>query len=657
MENGQRYQLLNESLLEHIQGLDAAGQSTYLFLDPSTQFKGRWEIDALYPEWFLEFDDLVGHYRTISPARLDEFLTRTDELDYKVVFNQPPEDILSAYEVLTEPPPFGISSNLPNTTKGFLPWQIVGFNKLVRNEAVKGGLAIWSTGTGKTVLICSAILWHKDFGHPFDLALVVVKLNNKADMNRKLMRLAGIDSIIIDGSPARRLRIYEELEERLKAGEKVVAITNYEKMREDPDEFKILMKKRNVLIFWDEIPTRLSSHTTKLYKAVKKTLWKRFESREEGLEGALTWPSWLRQWGLSATPIKRDPEGAFNYIRLMVPALLGKIEEWQAQYVSGRNYFSDKPENFRRLDRMGAVIEHLVHRVDRDSDPEVAAMFPKVIHDPLIIDWHPKDRAIYDVLTGKAEQIIEEDFSDANVLALIQIMQMLCDAPSMLQQSVENRAVFDEWVETHEVWEEFHGTKGSEIAQMLLSAIRATPTDDHHTKLETLKDILVEKHPDEKVLIFMTWSSYGFAPLTAKLDEWGISYVTYEGSAVQATAAKDLFREDPDIRVFLSSDRGSDSIDIPEAAVGVNYNLPWSWDVTQQRMRNVRVDSDLETNYWYDLIMADSIEERKQKIIETKKGYHTALFDGGAADEAAATKLSRDDLIHILLGKHLDHDV
>jgi SNF2 family DNA or RNA helicase len=648
-----RYQILSNDLVGELSQMPREQQEMYLFLEPSAEFRGRWQVDGLWPSWFLEFEILVRSYCTISPARLGEFLTRADELDYTVVFNEPPEDILSAYESLSEPPPFEIHSSLDNTTNGFLPWQIVGFNKLVRDETLRGGLAIWSTGTGKTVLIASAILWHTEYGHPYDLALVVAKLNNKADMNRKLKRLADIDSIIIDGKPERRMRLYEEIEERLASGEKVVAVTNYEKIREDPLAFKTLLKKRDVLAFWDEIPTRLSTRETKMYKAVKKVLWKRFESRKEGLEGALTVPSWLRQWGLSATPIKRDPDGAFSYIRLMDPPLLGKVEEFHSEYVVKRNFFSKAPEKWGHLDKMGATIEHMVHRVDRDNDPEVAAMFPKVILDPLVIDWHPKDRSIYDVLTGKAEKIIEEDFSEANILAMIQVMQMLCDAPSMLVQSMENRGIFEEF-QTEFPELQYHGPKGSEIAQMLLLALKGKPTDDHHTKLETWREIIQEKHPNDKILTFMTWSAYGFKPLTAKLDEWDVSYVTYEGTAKQATAAKDLFREDPDIQVFLSSDRGSDSIDIPEAAVGVNYNLPWSWDTTQQRMRNVRVDSDLETNYWYDLIMADSIEERKQQIIETKRGYHAALFDGGAADEALSAKLTREDLLHILLGKHFE---
>jgi SNF2 family DNA or RNA helicase len=193
--------------------------------------------------------------------------------------------------------------------------------------------------------------------------------------------------------------------------------------------------------------------------------------------------------------------------------------------------------------------------------------------------------------------------------------------------------------------------KGSEIAVRLVETLKKAPTDDRHTKFETLREIITEKHPDEKVLVYMTWASYGFEPVEAKLKEWNTNYVVYTGTDKQRQYAKDQFRADSDIRVFLSSDKGSDSIDLPEAAVGVNYNLPWTWTRKRQRQgRNNRVDSSLDTTWWYDLIMANSVEERKQEIIAQKKGYHTQLFDGKAAEDAMASKLSREDLVWILTG-------
>jgi SNF2 family DNA or RNA helicase len=231
-------------------------------------------------------------------------------------------------------------------------------------------------------------------------------------------------------------------------------------------------------------------------------------------------------------------------------------------------------------------------------------------------------------------------------------MQMLCDAPSMIGQSAENHKEFLKVVSELDEEDDLpRMVKGSEIALRLVETLKRAPTDEKHTKFETLREILTEKHPDDKALVYMTWASYGFGPVCSQLDKWGITYVAYTGTDKQRQAAKDRFRADPDIQVFLSSDKGSDSIDLPEAAVGVNYNLPWTWTRKRQRQgRNNRVDSQLETTWWYDLIMANSVEERKQEIIATKQGYHQTLFDGKAAEDSIASKLSREDLIYILKG-------
>lgn len=982
-----RYQLLNEELVDYLETLDRDEQGEWVFLSESEEFKGRWEVEAIYPDFFFDFEDIVGHYRTISPASLDEFLTRAEEAEYKVVFTDPPEHIMEAYEHLQDPPPFSLNSSLENTIQGFFPWQIAGFNKLIRDESLNAGMAVWDTGpqpldapiltplgwipmgdlrigdrvigsdgkpypitgvyprgeqevvqlvfkdgscaestknhlwgffdhtgnyyvrplwefvdkglyhqrgdakwfvdrvspveydpvalnldpyllgvllgdgslmasapqlyshegeivpaviaalppgmrvsqygpkhfaivgdgkkvnevkkalrdlgvwghtagtkfipeivkrasigdrlsvlqglldtdgnagpscarissisrqlaldiceitrslggrakmslkgareseikgeiyqcqpiwrvdlslpndmeyfrlerkkvkrpfnpqrnslrsvnaignrqvqcisvdspdhryvtkdfvlthnTGKTVFVASALLWHAQFGHSYDLGLVVVKSNNKADMNRKLKWLADLDSTILDGIPEKRLAIYEDVEERLNAGEKVIAITNYEKFREDHDFFKILLRNREALVFWDEMPTRLSNRNTILYKDVGRVLWKRFSSRADGLDGALPNPSWMRQWELSATPIENSPEGQFNCIRMMNPPLLGRVEDFEAQHVAYKNPFSHKAEKWVNLDKLEAKIEHMTHRVSRE-DPEVAKLFPKVIEDTHVIDWHPSHKKLYAMLTGKAEEIVDSDyFEEDNILSLIQIMQMICDAPSMLQQSVENREIYDQFTEEFPEMN-FSGPQGSEVAAGLLALLKKPPVDTGHTKLETMREILLDKHPDEKALVFMTWASYGMKPLTRFFDEHAITYVTYEGSQKQANEAKDKFRSDPSIRVFLSSDRGADSIDLPEAAVGINYNLPWTWVRKKQRMRNVRVDSKLPFNYWYDLIMADSIEERKQEIISTKHGYHTALFDGKAIEESYSAQMTKQDLLYILLGR------
>lgn len=645
-----RFQLLSEDLLDEIEGLSRDDQAEYLFLSESEEFKGRWRIEGLWPEWFFDYEDLVGHYRTVSPAKLDGFLRFSDELGYKVVFTDPPEEILEAYESLKDPPPFSLDSSLENTTHGLFPWQIQGFNKLIRDEDISAGLVIWDTGTGKTAFIASGILWHEKHGHPYDIALVIVKKNNKVDTQRKLKRLCGVEGFVVQGPPKRRDAIYSQISERLERGEKVILIANYESFRSDEDVFRWLVEGRDCIVFWDEMPTRLSNRETVVYKAVQGCLWSTFQPRS-GLPTPR--PSWLRQWELTATPIENDPDGLFNCVRMMDPLLLGTVSKFNGDFVTNYNPISHRPERWGRLDKLEGKIEFMTHRASLE-DPEVASMFPEIVEDALLIDWNPQDRAIYDMLATNAVKILEEESEsdEFNVLALIQVMQMLCDAPSMIGKSAENHIEFKRVVsELEEGEQEPQMVKGSEIALRLVETLKRKPTDERHTKFETLREILMEKHPDEKVLVYMTWASYGFEPVARKLYEWGIPFVTYTGTDKQRQAVKDAFRTDPDIRVFLSSDKGSDSIDLPEAAVGVNYNLPWTWTRKRQRQgRNNRVDSKLDTTWWYDLVMANSVEERKQEIISIKRGYHETLFDGKAAEDAVASKLSRDDLVFILTG-------
>lgn len=645
-----RYQLLTEDLLDTLEGAPRSSQEEYLFLSESDEFKGRWEVTALWPDWFFDFEEIVGHYRTVSPARLDTFLSFASSGGYKIVFTDPPEDILGAYERLHDPPPFSLKSSLDNTIHGMFPWQIEGFNKLVRDESIDSGLVIWDTGTGKTAFIASALEWHNGEGHPYDIGLVVVKKNNKIDTQRKLLSLAGLDSFVLAGTPKKRDQVYAEVSDALGDKAKPILITNYESFRQDDEMFKWLIEDRDCLAFWDEMPTRLSNRTTQVYETVQKCLWRTFQPRT----GPPTpRPRWLRQWELSATPIENSPEGLFNCVRLLDPLLLGSVTQFDASYVINRNPVSHKPERWGRLDKLAGKIEFMTHRASLD-DPLIAKMFPEIMEDPLIIDWDPRDRAIYDMLASNAVKILEEESEseEFNVLALIQVMQMICDAPSMIGQSSENHKEFQRVLLDVEDEDEMPKmVKGSEIAVRLVETLKKAPTDDRHTKFETLHEILTEKHPNDKALIYMTWASYGFEPVCRKLDEWGITYVAYTGTDKQRQAVKDQFRADPNIQVFLSSDKGSDSIDLPEAAVGVNYNLPWTWTRKRQRQgRNNRVDSQLDTTWWYDLIMANSVEERKQEIIATKKGYHTQLFDGKAAEDSIASKLTRDDLIYILKG-------
>jgi SNF2 family DNA or RNA helicase len=634
----QNYEVLTPQLVDTIE--ESESDQQWLFLDESDEYQGCWQVDGLSQEYFFDFEEIIGPHRLLTPIKLQEFMDICEWGEYRPVFMEDPLHITEFYEHLLEEPNVSLRSNMERSDEhGFLPWQVVGFNKLIRSD-VPAGYVVWDTGAGKSAFIAAAIEYHRTHGHPFDLALVVVKSHNKFDTKRKIEQMIDVEPIILEASSIdKRLDIYEQILEDLAKGKKVVAVLNYEKLRDDEEFFKLMVKKRDVLFFWDEMPTKLSNQDTKLYKAVKRIIYKSFYSKPN--------VKWQRHWALTATPIENSPYDVFSCIHLMQPGLMGSNAEFQITHVAGYNPLSGKPTHWKNLDLIEAKLAHMTHRVSK-QDPQVAEMFADTPPMEKYIDWNPSHKKLYDKLTGKAADLLEE-LEDANILSMIQIMQMVCDAPSMVLASADNRDWFDEQIEAGIKIPV--GTRGSDIAQILTANIpKAAFSNKGHTKIEAWYEI-IDKHADSKILTFSSWGSYIFPVWEDLLQKWGISYVLFNGTSKQKQTALDRFRDDPSIRVFLSGDAGADSIDIPQANVVVHYNNPWKWTTRKQRLgRADRVNSNYELIYEYSLELPDSVDLRKRAIIDRKHGYHEMIFDGRAIDEANSASLTKADLIYMLTG-------
>lgn len=651
--------VLDSELEDKIIDLPEDDQRDYLFLSPHPKLKGRWYVDALHPGFFIDFEDIIGRYRTVSPASLDKFIARAEYGGYHPVFTEDPFSIMNTWEDLNDPPEFSLNSTMPNTTAGMLSFQLQGFNYLKKTP--KGGLAVWSTGTGKTALEAALIKQHLEH-EGYDLAIVVCKKNNKVDTQRKLKQLGNIDSTILDGKPDKRLDLYADVIMNMSFKPQVV-ICNYEKLRDDTDCFIELVTGRDVVIFWDEMPTKLSNRSTQLYQGVRSVL---YATEDSTVKWHKRRANRLRQYDLSATPIENDPVGLLNQVRLIDPEIWPSTKKWESSFVAGRNFFSKEPEKFKNLDLMGMEIEHIFHQVDKE-DPDIAILFPKVREETIYVDWSPEDRRLYDAFQKYARDLTIKAKEDPSVkrfnpLQLIGVLQMICDAPSMLQKSAANRVEFEEALD--DIAEEVEDEEelellidqfisGSEAAMRFVEAWGKEITDAHCNKLDRLIEIITLKHQGEKVIVFSRLAGYIQPIIAQRLEEAGVGYVIFRGTEKQRQEAMEKFRNDPDIHVFLSSDIGSDSIDLPEATANVNYDLPLTHArKIQRRNRNHRVNSIHEFVFFYDLLMPDSVEDRIAEIVETKYGYHRGIFKGDdIVDENLSARMTTEDLWYILTGE------
>ena len=84
------------------------------------------------------------------------------------------------------------------------------------------------------------------------------------------------------------------------------------------------------------------------------------------------------------------------------------------------------------------------------------------------------------------------------------------------------------------------------------------------------------------------------------------------------------FRDDPECRVFLSTDAGGTGLNLQAADTVINLEVPWNPAVLEQRIARVHRMGQHRPVQVFNLVMRDSIEERVLRTLEQKR----SLFDG-----------------------------
>jgi SNF2 family DNA or RNA helicase len=259
----------------------------------------------------------------------------------------------------------------------------------------------------------------------------------------------------------------------------------------------------------------------------------------------------------------------------------------------------------------------MTHIANKYTDPEIRAEFPEEHWEDVLIDMSSEDRKLY----NSVRQEIIRDMNDKELYATMMTrlipLQLVCDNPALLNKS------------------------DSTIARTLVAKYKFN--DTHCAKLETLKDML--DTIDGKIVIFSMFNDFGSKMLAKYIAAWNHSFVLYDGSAQHKQAAQDKFRENPHVKIFLSSDTGSDSIDLEQATTVINYNMPWNYSTLIQRVNRInRITSEADHVFYYNLITVGTMEERKLKVLEKKRLMEEAIDLPIAEQSEMIAQTSVDDL-------------
>ena len=139
-------------------------------------------------------------------------------------------------------------------------------------------------------------------------------------------------------------------------------------------------------------------------------------------------------------------------------------------------------------------------------------------------------------------------------------------------------------------------------------------------KYEELKRMLTEIIPDEKVVVFAYYRGT-LAYLGRRLTEDNITVTTIHGGVDNEQRWKELerFKDPRGPRVLLSSEVGSEGIDLQFCRVITNYDLPWNPMRVEQRIGRIdRVGQQAKHLSIVNFKIKDTVEERLYERLHSK---------------------------------------
>ena len=123
-----------------------------------------------------------------------------------------------------------------------------------------------------------------------------------------------------------------------------------------------------------------------------------------------------------------------------------------------------------------------------------------------------------------------------------------------------------------------------------------------------IKEVVIK---DQKKLIVFAFFKKTLEYLRIKLSEDGIKCELIHGDIKDREKTLDRFQHDPTSQVLLSSEVGSEGIDLQFCDTIVNYDLPWNPMVIEQRIGRIdRVGQKSPIIHIYNLVIKETIEEK-----------------------------------------------
>lgn len=474
-------------------------------------------------------------------------------------------------------------------------------------------------GAGKTPTTLGAIEALHEEGE-VDRCLVVVPASLKFQWLREIGKFTDAKATVIDGTKSKR-----DAQWRMSTSSRYV-IVNAETLANDVDK---IGKIQAVVIDESTMIKNRTAKRSRLLKKVGRTVPYRF--------------------ALTGQPIENRPEELFSIMEFVDKQVLGDFKTFDRTFIVRDTW--GKPMRYRNLDKMHRVMQECMIRKTRD---DIKDQLPDIIHQVIPVSFDNRGASLYRQISNDLLAKISDamskgkgafnlwahynggdgDEAQGQIMSRLTVLRMLCDNPELVRKSAaeyENSSV----------------KTGSQYAHDIchmgwVSGVDTTPKLD--ACIAYIESTLAED-PQNKVVLFSFFKEN--LRLIQKATEKMTDSVLFMGGmdAEARDASKQKFANDPNCRLFLSSDAGGYGVDLPMANYLISYDLPWSSGKLEQReARIIRLSSEFPHVTIATFVMQGSIEERQYEMLQMKRSVNEAFIDGKHHNNDGSMDLSLDTL-------------
>jgi len=182
----------------------------------------------------------------------------------------------------------------------------------------------------------------------------------------------------------------------------------------------------------------------------------------------------------------------------------------------------------------------------------------------------------------------------------------------------------------------------------------------YSSKLAELSQLLdrIMAEDDRKVVLFSEWTTM-LNLIEPILEEQKLNYVRLDGSVPQKKrqGLMHRFQNDPDCRLFITTNAGSTGLNLQAANTVINVDLPWNPAILEQRIGRAHRMGQKRPVQVFLLVTENTLEENLLGTLSAKHELSQAVLDPDSDTSRVDMATGMEELkrrLEILLGEKPD---